>query len=108
MSCVMVVVSCAHSTRIHSLGHLANSKRSHPFQLAEVVTVSKLGKVTLLTMTTDQCFINSILFARAGPSHKDSSLELSLLDGEFQYKIPRLQTPSIMVVLVRYDIGVWV
>ena len=46
-------------------------------------------------------------FARAGPSYNDSSLELSLSDGEFEYKIPRLQTPSIMVVLVRYDTGVW-
>ena len=50
----------------------------------------------------------TLFFARAGPSHKDSFLELSLSDGEFQYRIPRLQTPFIMVVLVRYDIVVWV
>ena len=49
-----------------------------------------------------------LLFARAGPLHKDTSLVLSLSDGEFQYRIPRLQTPPIMVVLVRYGIGVWV
>ena len=78
---------------------------TQPFACGTAFAVSVLDSL----MSTVR-YIRNILqqYARAGPSHKDSSLELSLSDGEFQYRIPRLQTPSIMVVLGRYDIGVWV